>query len=91
MKFMNFRKYRPRVYVVSSTDKMSEQRAMAFENQDFDNSKMPAHLQTKVLKIPRSREVGQSYFTSVFTTLFSLFASIACVALEKPSLVCRTK
>lgn len=37
--------------------------------------------------IPRSREVGQSYVTSVGTTLYSLWFSAALVLRERPELV----
>jgi hypothetical protein len=37
--------------------------------------------------IPRSREVGQSYLTSVFTTLYSLLAAFWMVSRHRPQLV----
>jgi hypothetical protein len=40
-----------------------------------------------VAVIPRSREVGQSYFTSVFTTLKSLLYAMFTVLKHKPGLV----
>jgi hypothetical protein len=33
----------------------------------------------EMLSIPRSREVGQSYFTSVFTTLYAAFYAFVVV------------
>lgn len=41
----------------------------------------------KWCEIPRSREVGQSYFTSILTTLVSLLYSLRLVYKEKPDLV----
>lgn len=40
-----------------------------------------------VLVIPRSREVGQSYLTSVFTTLRSLAHAAGLVLQQRPQLV----
>lgn len=37
--------------------------------------------------IPRSREVGQSYITSVWTTLYALGYSAVLVLRERPELV----
>jgi beta-1,4-N-acetylglucosaminyltransferase len=37
--------------------------------------------------IPRSREVGQSYFTSLFTTAFALLHAVAIVLRASPELV----
>ena len=48
------------------------------------------HLQgeaAKVARIPRSREVGQSYLTSIWTTLVAIWAALAMVWREKPQLV----
>lgn len=41
----------------------------------------------KVARIPRSREVGQSYLTSIWTTLVAIWAALAMVWREKPQLV----
>ena len=40
-----------------------------------------------MLVIPRSREVGQSYVTSVWTTLVALWTAFAIVYRERPQLV----
>jgi len=42
---------------------------------------------TKVCVIPRSREVGQSYFTSIWTTLVALWCAFSIVYREAPQLV----
>ena len=46
-----------------------------------------AHNEWTVRSIPRSREVGQSYVTSVYTTLVACFAAMQVVWQEKPQLV----
>ena len=43
--------------------------------------------QARVVTIPRSREVGQSYLTSIWTTLISVWAALAIVYKEAPQLV----
>ena len=107
MKLLDEFKYNPRVYVVSTTDKMSAQRALTLEklmmttargtskgkDKGGQGGKSTAKEQErslrdpKVVRIPRSREVGQSYLTSIFTTLYSLLASMHCVVLERPDLL----
>jgi hypothetical protein len=37
--------------------------------------------------IPRSREVGQSYFSSLFTTAFALLHAVGIVLRSSPQLV----
>ena len=71
--------FSPLIYIIASTDTTSE-----------------AHLQVSkeirqpdiTIKIPRSREVGQSYLTSIFTTLYSLIYSFYIVLFQiRPSLI----
>ena len=83
LQHLNGDKYRPRIYAVSSTDDMSAQRALKMEKDLFDE----AEAEVNFVRIPRSREVGQSYLTSVVTTLYAFFASMKMVALERPDLV----
>ena len=40
-----------------------------------------------VKRIPRARRVGQSYFTSIFTTIYSLIASIFILFKFNPKIV----
>lgn len=67
-------------YVVSETDKDSAGAAERFEM---------AHIgrRAEIAVIPRAREVGQSYFTSIFTTLRALFASLMIVFDETPDVI----
>lgn len=75
---LDFKKYTPRIYIMASSDKISSSKIRAIEgsNCDFD-----------IVEIPRSRVVGQSYVTSVFTTLFSVIYSIPVVCRIRPDLV----
>ena len=42
----------------------------------------------KICIIPRSREVGQSYLTSIWTTLVALWVAFSILYREAPQLVC---
>eukprot|EP01114_Cavostelium_apophysatum_P022358 TRINITY_DN8062_c0_g1_i1.p1 TRINITY_DN8062_c0_g1~~TRINITY_DN8062_c0_g1_i1.p1 ORF type:complete len:401 (-),score=60.72 TRINITY_DN8062_c0_g1_i1:44-1246(-) len=71
--------FTPRTYIVAQTDKGSAEKAKAFEKK--------LGKEANIQIIPRSREVGQSYFTSVFTTLKALLSSFVVVAKAKPDLI----
>lgn len=43
--------------------------------------------QAKIITIPRSREVGQSYLTSIWTTLIAAWAALVIIYSEAPELV----
>lgn len=93
-------RYYPRTYVVAETDTSSETRIRSFEASSSSSSSSasaggavepPASNNSrgsyKVVKIPRSREVRQSWMTTVFTTLFSIFYSIPLLLNHNPDLV----
>lgn len=75
---LDFTKYTPRHYILANNDQISETKIKGLEkaNGDF-----------KIVAIPRSRIVGQSYFTSIFTTLYSIVYSVPVVWGIKPDLV----
>lgn len=76
---MKLRNYQPRVYVAAENDKMSVKKAETFEaNQSCE---------ANILRIPRARQVLQSYSTSVFSTILSLAYSIPLVLRVWPDLV----
>ena len=76
--FLDVRKYSPLTYVVATTDTTSLQRIEA------SNS---ARRGDAVFRIPRSREVGQSYFTSILTTLRSFLSCIYVALRVRPDFV----
>ena len=80
LKGLSVDQYAPRDYVIADTDHTSAQRVEAFEAArsatDF-----------RLLQLPRSREVGQSYATSVFTTLYALLHAATLVLRARPSLL----
>lgn len=67
------------MYVVSDTDSRSEGRLSSFEKEN-DKS-------WKIERIPRAREVGQSYLSSVFTTIWALIQSFFLVLARRPKLI----
>lgn len=73
--------YNPLIFVRASSDHTSEGRVKMKESEkkNIDNCSF--------LAVPRSREVGQSYFTSIFTTLYSLFFSIRLVFQIQPHVI----
>lgn len=74
-------RYAPRHYVVAATDAMS--RGKAEEAERGRSGGFAVHT------VPRSREVGQSYVSSVFTTMRALLASVVLFARVRPhALLC---
>ena len=76
---MNLKNYSPRVYVLAGTDKMSREKIERFEKEN--------NLEADVRRIPRAREVHQSYVTSVLSTLLALVYSVPLVCRAWPDLV----
>ncbi|XP_032408070.1 UDP-N-acetylglucosamine transferase subunit ALG14 isoform X1 [Xiphophorus hellerii] len=76
--------YTPRHYVIADTDKMSEEKIVAFES-----SKPQSHtdVQFTINRIPRSREVAQSWSSSVVSTLSALRYSLPLVFRLQPDVV----
>ncbi|XP_071756278.1 UDP-N-acetylglucosamine transferase subunit ALG14 [Centroberyx gerrardi] len=78
------RSYRPRHYVIADTDKMSEEKICTFESsKDHTDSES----QFTIHRIPRSREVHQSWSSSVVSTLNALRYSVPLVFRLKPDMV----
>eukprot|EP01088_Endostelium_zonatum_P012107 TRINITY_DN26272_c0_g1_i1.p1 TRINITY_DN26272_c0_g1~~TRINITY_DN26272_c0_g1_i1.p1 ORF type:complete len:224 (+),score=38.14 TRINITY_DN26272_c0_g1_i1:28-672(+) len=73
-------KYTPRYYVIAQTDEHSLHKIKAFEEGKGDGN-------CRFFFIYRSREVGQSYVSSVFTTLYSFISSVMIVLRTRPDLV----
>jgi beta-1,4-N-acetylglucosaminyltransferase len=65
----------PKVYVIADSDLHSENKLKEYET-DY-----------KLYKIPRSRSVKQSWFTTPFTFLYSLAYSFYLVYTVKPCLI----
>lgn len=81
LKHLTKEKYSPRYYVLSDTDTTSESKVLQIE--EPATSSRDYH----ILRIKRSRHVGQIYFTSVFTTIQSIFLSIPLAYRIQPDLI----
>lgn len=86
--------YRPRTYVVAETDALGQKKAAQAEAALMEASSSSSATTTapppeppKVITLPRAREVGQSYFSSVFTTLRALFAAVWIAFTQRPDLL----
>ncbi|NWS65940.1 ALG14 transferase, partial [Crotophaga sulcirostris] len=76
--------YSPRHYIFADSDNMSEAKIRSFEqkrSETFSNSQFTLH------RIPRSREVRQSWTSSVVTTLYSILYSLPLTYKLKPDLI----
>lgn len=88
--------YTPRTYVVAATDALGPTKATQAEAElvaaaagggGGGRQGVTAPPKPTVLTIPRSREVGQSYITSVWTTLVALAAAFRVVWAARPDLL----
>ncbi|KAK5579621.1 hypothetical protein RB653_009306 [Dictyostelium firmibasis] len=78
LKKVDRNKFSPITYVLADNDKRSEDKIK------IEDSSSPI-----IKKIPRSRNVGQSFFKSIFTTLIALFYSMLLIFKETPdTLIC---
>jgi len=75
---MDLTRYSPRMYVVSVTDVLSAKKIDAFEKEKGKNQPYTVHF------IGRSREVGQSYITSVYTTIIATLHSFSLFLFHIP-------
>lgn len=82
LKKMDLKKYSPRAYVMANDDTTSEVKVNEFESDSRSEKESYS-----ILKIYRSRKVGQSYFGSVFTTLYATVMSIPLVYRFRPDVI----
>ncbi|KAL9845777.1 UDP-N-acetylglucosamine transferase subunit ALG14 isoform 4-T4 [Geothlypis trichas] len=75
--------YSPRHYVLADSDKMSEAKIRSFEQKRAETF---SESQFSLDRIPRSREVRQSWVSSVLTTLYSILYSLPLTYKRKPDL-----
>lgn len=81
VKQLNKQNYSPRYYILASTDRTSEAKVLDYEEPNT------SECDYQLLRINRSRHVGQSYLSSVFTTIRSIIQSIPLVAKLQPELI----
>lgn len=82
IKTLDFEKYSPRYYIVANTDTTSISKV---ESLEYQKNNPDSH--TKIISIPRSRIVSQSYITSIFTTLYSILYTIPVMLRIQPDLI----
>lgn len=75
---LNLENYSPRVYVHAQTDQLSAKKVRDLEDGNGDY---------KVVQIYRSREVRQSYLTSIWTTIFATLNCLPVLWRESPQLI----
>ncbi|XP_024521168.1 UDP-N-acetylglucosamine transferase subunit ALG14 homolog [Selaginella moellendorffii] len=82
-------RYSPRIYLAAASDNMSLPRARAAEEKSSSAATLDGCLQgaRHYLQIYRSREVGQSYLTSVVTTLMAIAHALWVVFRIRPDVV----
>ncbi|XP_078136869.1 UDP-N-acetylglucosamine transferase subunit ALG14 isoform X1 [Sander vitreus] len=76
--------YTPRHYVIADTDRMSEEKICTFES---SKQHLDSESQFTICRIPRSREVHQSWGSSVLSTLDALRYSLPLVFRLRPDMV----
>lgn len=79
--------YSPRHYVIAESDEMSAKKIHSLELARAQNNSTTEHTSYHLHRIPRSREVRQSWLSSVFTTSYSMWFSFPLVHRIKPDLV----
>ncbi|KAI3515010.1 hypothetical protein L1887_13759 [Cichorium endivia] len=79
--------FSPRFYIAAATDNMSLQKARVFENSLNDKTSLQGANSSKFMQIYRSREVGQSYITSIGTTLFALCHALWLMLKIRPQVI----
>ncbi|KAK9094866.1 hypothetical protein Scep_026335 [Stephania cephalantha] len=81
-------KFTPRIYIAASTDNMSLQKASALEASLVDE-RDDGTMSKKALfmQIYRSREVGQSYLTSIGTTLIAIIHALWLMIKIRPQVI----
>eukprot|EP00250_Pteridium_aquilinum_P010863 c19681_g1_i2 orf=294-947(+) len=80
-------KFHPRVYIAALTDNMSLSRAASMEEAAAATSSLVHKGGIRYVQIYRSREVGQSYITSVLTTLVATFHGLWLVFGVRPDII----
>ncbi|KAJ4775149.1 UDP-N-acetylglucosamine transferase subunit ALG14 [Rhynchospora pubera] len=82
-------KYAPRSYVAALTDNMSLQKAQVYEEslQNHQNNVDKKRGGAQFMQIYRSREVGQSYITSIGTTIVAIIHAMWIVLKLRPQVI----
>ncbi|KAM7500642.1 hypothetical protein LguiA_025056 [Lonicera macranthoides] len=80
--------FSPRFYIAAATDNMSLEKARVFENSLVDKTEGgKATKNPQFMQIYRSREVGQSYITSIGTTFIALAHALWLMIKLRPQVI----
>ncbi|KAI4386069.1 hypothetical protein MLD38_004039 [Melastoma candidum] len=79
-------RFSPRFYIAAATDNLSLQKARVMENL-INNTGENSGDSAKYMQIYRSREVGQSYVTSVGTTLYAITHALLLMIQLRPQVI----
>ncbi|XP_019226478.1 PREDICTED: UDP-N-acetylglucosamine transferase subunit ALG14 homolog [Nicotiana attenuata] len=80
-------RFKPRYYIAAATDNMSLQKAKTFEDSLLGKEALEEVGGAEFLQIYRSREVGQSYITSVGTTLIAIAHALWLMIKIRPQVI----
>ncbi|KAL6562010.1 hypothetical protein OROGR_003017 [Orobanche gracilis] len=84
---MQMDRFKPRYYIAAATDNMSLQKARVLEDSLMDKAGAELEESFHFLQTYRSREVGQSYVTSVGTTLMALTHALWLMVKIRPQVI----
>ncbi|XP_052035292.1 UDP-N-acetylglucosamine transferase subunit ALG14 homolog [Apodemus sylvaticus] len=79
--------YSPRHYVIAESDEMSAKKIHSLELARAQSDSTTEYTNYHLHRIPRSREVRQTWLSSIFTTLYAMWFSFPLVHRIKPDLV----
>ncbi|XP_002715893.1 UDP-N-acetylglucosamine transferase subunit ALG14 [Oryctolagus cuniculus] len=79
--------YSPRHYILADTDEMSAKKINSFELDRANRDSSTMRTRYYLHRIPRSREVQQSWLSTVISTLHSMWVSFPLIYRVKPDLV----
>ncbi|KAF7829206.1 UDP-N-acetylglucosamine transferase subunit ALG14-like protein isoform X1 [Senna tora] len=80
-------RFTPRFYVAAATDNMSLQKAQLLENSLAEENGTRVPDTAQFMQIYRSREVGQSYITSIWTTLIAMAHALWLMIKIRPQVI----
>jgi len=82
--------YSPRTYYIAETDVLGEGKVRDLEGRMGRKRRYEDTGDFKIFRLPRAREVGQSYVLSIPSTLYSLVWCIPLLSKDQPQLVMAT-
>ncbi|KAJ3377720.1 UDP-N-acetylglucosamine transferase subunit [Lobulomyces angularis] len=87
LKTLDKEKFVPRNYVLADNDTISLNKLRIFEADNSDNAYDAKLKKYNHFKIPRSRNVGQNFFTTIFTTLYATSKTVFLIHKLSPDVI----